>query len=249
MHCLGATATAAGGSESGALSGCFPTGCAGATLTRTRQPITALLNQAKASVNPSRFYVDRKPSTPLAENEERLFAEIDTLTKRQTVLFQRSCEQLRGAFSESSKADPEEEQPKHKPPVKPARTGLPQGPLGVEAEDLYSECLRCATHMIGCDADRDNQWKLVEHLRKAFRCVLRRRRRRVQRRHDQFRRKMRSLDRAAVEKIGALKSLSREAIEFQGLRWPAAEAFAIRTYTNAPLMDTERGKKTVGNRQ
>ncbi len=175
------------------------------------------------------------------EGDLRFFAEMETLSNRQTLLFQRSCQQLRdiyggssnksnnssskgrsayntlptrlpgGVFSFSSKQlrpppspsrpdDPEaiaEEARKshtfdryyhypsrrtsastdisssssyHHPRPPPPRPPAPMTEVVCSpgAEELYAECLHCLLHQIGCDADRDRQFELVEHLRKAF---------------------------------------------------------------------------------
>ncbi len=124
-----------------------------------------------------------------SSQEDRFFEDIESLYRRQTMLFQRSCDQLREIYELNS--TPPAPSPSNasgastisRPtaastggatnPKTPTPTTLPSpSPFGEietsNVEALYVDCLYTVLNMIGCDADRDCQFQFVEHLRKAF---------------------------------------------------------------------------------
>ena len=172
MECLGSPLR---GLDS--LNACFPT--ATSNLARSRQPITALAARGfwngvsdikevfgqRPNGSSARFYVSNQE--PPAE-DDNFFEEITTLYERQSMLFQRSCEQLK-EFCSKEVGTLKKSEGRRSSPVKPPLPS-PFGELeSRDIEELYGDCLFAVLHMIGCDADRSNQWQLVEHLRKAFR--------------------------------------------------------------------------------
>eukprot|EP00095_Tigriopus_kingsejongensis_P000958 maker-scaffold83_size396513-snap-gene-0.15 protein:Tk00958 transcript:maker-scaffold83_size396513-snap-gene-0.15-mRNA-1 annotation:"conserved hypothetical protein" len=170
---------------------------------RNRKPITALASQGFwngvsdikevfAPSNPllntkAQFYLPDQASTTDykgradqgglngTEDEDQFFEDITLLYRRQTMLFERSCEQLKDLYEldlsgSSGSLD-----------TSSVRTGTPSAqdggqqrmtPFGeietADVEDLYIDCVYSVLHMIGCDVDQSDQWALVEHLRKAF---------------------------------------------------------------------------------
>lgn len=189
---LAATASSGGGSCGAGLGGFW-----GGPIAELRE---ALFPAAAGSQ--AKFYVGRSEEDLAAAatsdpEEERFFREITTLSRRQTLLFQRSCEQLKELYhardgaadaaatlsvapSVTASAAPRPVPAPRTLPRPSSRLGggggvTPPGPSpfgdddGGSVEELYQECLYCVMHMIGCDAARDSQWQLVEHLRKAFR--------------------------------------------------------------------------------
>ncbi len=205
---------------------------------RSRQPVTALgrnlselLNSSSNNTNSSnsKFYVSREDK---GKNEDsKFFEDINTLSRRQALLFQKSCEQLKDLYFEQDcsistatssfaaivpvnsidrrkmvpaspklatlEACPRTTTPKSSPrlsatlpsprvktttpPMPPVRSSKSRisvpnlspildggGDDQGDVDALYVECLGCLLHQIGCDADVDGQWRLVEHLRKVF---------------------------------------------------------------------------------
>lgn len=185
---------------------------------RCRKPITALtasgcwaglateMRDALTRTDDVRakFYVERETAERERGNkeEDRFFEDITTLYRRQTMLFQKSCEQLSDIYKDMPsstnstlvKSPPRgppkpqrgqliippnvEETPPPPRPPKPnplllssssSRTAF--GELDCkDKEELYSECLYTVLHPIGSDSpDKEMRWKMIEHLRKAFR--------------------------------------------------------------------------------
>ena len=179
----------------------------GSNAGRNRRPITALWNSKVSDLrevfgvggggnaNTSTFYVDEAKDEAAAEAAQRFHEDIHTLHRRQTMLFQRSCEQLllqeeengqatnasanscdesssSSAITNKSKTAKRKRlasMPRRLASAPPLPSPFAHSTTEAEAEELYSKCLFAVMHMIGCDADRENQWRLVEHLRKAFR--------------------------------------------------------------------------------
>ena len=161
---------------------------------RSRKPITALAAQGfwngvsdikeiffNSSYgfddeSSSKFYISRYHHDKRDQdaNVDQFFEDITTLCQRQTMLFQRSCEQLSDMYnSDLAKGGTLERTFKRSPNFQNTTQPSPN-PFGLETstndiEKLYQDCLMTILHQIGCDADRDGQWALVEHLRKAFR--------------------------------------------------------------------------------
>ncbi len=199
MECLGYNntdrrgRTLPAGINEQCLSGCFPSTSAlwhqGA---RSRQPITALAARSlrngitelrevvaqstargKQRQTSAHFYV----KASVGEKEDTFFEEITSLCQRQTLLFQRSCEQLRNLYDE----DTDDGKREHEAVMRTMTAEVvftqpsPSPFSEIESSDieaLYVDCLYAVLHMIGCDAEKDGQWQMVEQLRKAFRYTI-----------------------------------------------------------------------------
>ena len=131
------------------------------------------------------FYVKESQPT-IDDDNETFFEDITNLYRRQSMLFNRCCEQIKDIYQ----AENGKEEIQVSIPAMEAEPGLeqwlskvnnnlgspsgPATPFGeaakVDSESLYVEVLYCLLHPVGSDAPSLNeQWRLIEHLRKAFR--------------------------------------------------------------------------------
>lgn len=107
------------------------------------------------NMNTSTFYIEEDNNVLL--EDDNFFEDMTSLYRKQAVLFQRSCEQIKDVYRVDIT-----------PPANLDEVS-PFGEVSKEGgEDLYLDVLYCLIHMIGCDTKKINQFELVEHLRKAF---------------------------------------------------------------------------------
>ena len=116
--------------------------------------IKEILNPCNLNMQTSTFYVEDERD--VRSEDDNFFEDITSLYKRQALLFQRSCEQIKDVYRVDI--------------VSSSR--LSASPFGevskIGGEELYRDLLSCLIHMIGSDKEKKNQFELVEHLRKAF---------------------------------------------------------------------------------
>ena len=106
-------------------------------------------------MEPSKFYLEDDHNT--LQEDDNFFEDITQLYKKQAVLFQRSCDQIKDVYRVDIVNST------LKPNVSPFGEVSKIG-----GEELYCDVLYCLIHMIGCDKENFNQFELVEHLRKSF---------------------------------------------------------------------------------
>ena len=116
--------------------------------------IKEVFNSPNLNMKTSTFYVEDERD--VRSEDDNFFEDITSLYKRQALLFQRSCEQIKDVYRVDIVSS----------------SHLSASPFGevskIGGEDLYRDLLYCLLHMIGCDKENRNQFELVEHLRKAF---------------------------------------------------------------------------------
>lgn len=197
----------------GCLTGCFPWQGGAWTegdRSRNRRPITALASQGfwngisdikevftpsnpLLNANNAQFYLQETGNSGVPtsdrehggrEDEDQFFEDITLLYRRQTMLFERSCEQLKDLYElDLSGSSGSSDASSVSTGTLRSRSGRTRrisknitqpnpSPFGeIETEDveeLYMDCVYSVLHMIGCDVNQEDQWNLVEHLRKAF---------------------------------------------------------------------------------
>jgi hypothetical protein len=101
---------------------------------------------------------------------DRFFEDITSLYRRQTMMFQHSCDQLKDICDlESPTPSSASTLPMSSKTTTTQPSPSPFGEIETkDVESLYVDCLHTVFHMVGCDADRDAQFAYAEHLRKAF---------------------------------------------------------------------------------
>ena len=116
--------------------------------------IKEVFNPHNLNMQTSTFYVEDERD--VRSEDDNFFEDITSLYKKQALLFQRSCEQIKDVYRVDI--------------VSSSR--LSASPFGevskIGGEDLYRDLLYCLVHMIGSEKENGNQFELVEHLRKAF---------------------------------------------------------------------------------
>jgi hypothetical protein len=152
-----------------------------------RRPIKALLRNGLADIRDalvmsnsllksrrsSQFYVQREvddAGAAVGADEDRFFEDLTVLYRRQTMLFKRSCQQLKELYDVSDSSNETVPPADDSAPDNNSALGLGWSPFAetdaADVEELYVDCLFTVLHMIGSEAETNNPWPLVEHLRK-----------------------------------------------------------------------------------